>query len=161
MSFKKPFKAVPLKPRSRRSGLSSAVDLTAHGSPQKRRMVLQIGVAVAAGAGLGWALSGTEEVPSPPAQSFVDRGRQDRTEALRRAEAAEPPETLSGTMAVESDAQATEPVATDAEQSAVFYRACEDARFAGAAPLYRDSPGYRDALDRDGDGVACEPYVGR
>ncbi|MEJ6594094.1 MAG: excalibur calcium-binding domain-containing protein [Parasphingorhabdus sp.] len=30
-----------------------------------------------------------------------------------------------------------------------------------AAPLYRGDPGYRRSLDRDGDGVACEPYRGR
>ncbi|MBY8823848.1 excalibur calcium-binding domain-containing protein [Sphingomonas colocasiae] len=48
-----------------------------------------------------------------------------------------------------------------ASAGVAFYRACADARAAGAAPLYRGQPGYRDALDRDGDGVACEPYLGR
>lgn len=43
----------------------------------------------------------------------------------------------------------------------VFYRNCDAARAAGAAPLRRDSPGYRPALDADGDGIACEPYRGR
>lgn len=38
-----------------------------------------------------------------------------------------------------------------------FYRRCSDAVATGAAPLRRDKPGYRDALDRDGDGIACEP----
>lgn len=37
-----------------------------------------------------------------------------------------------------------------------YYRNCTAARAAGAAPLYRGAPGYRSALDRDGDGVACE-----
>ena len=37
-----------------------------------------------------------------------------------------------------------------------FYASCEAARRAGAAPLHRGQPGYRKALDRDGDGVACE-----
>ncbi|WP_328738311.1 excalibur calcium-binding domain-containing protein [Streptomyces erythrochromogenes] len=32
---------------------------------------------------------------------------------------------------------------------------------AGAVPLERGGNGYRDALDRDGDGVACDPYFGR
>ena len=41
-----------------------------------------------------------------------------------------------------------------------YYRYCSDARAAGVAPLYRNQPGYRDELDRDGDGVACEPYIG-
>lgn len=37
-----------------------------------------------------------------------------------------------------------------------YYSSCRDAKAAGAAPLYRDDPGYRSGLDRDGDGVACE-----
>jgi len=39
---------------------------------------------------------------------------------------------------------------------AVYYKNCDDVRAHGAAPLYRGQPGYRAALDRDGDGVACE-----
>ncbi len=38
----------------------------------------------------------------------------------------------------------------------VSYRNCAEVRAAGAAPLYRGSPGYSSKLDRDGDGVACE-----
>lgn len=45
------------------------------------------------------------------------------------------------------------PVATTAS---VYYANCDAVRAAGKAPLYRGSPGYRSALDRDGDGIACE-----
>lgn len=38
----------------------------------------------------------------------------------------------------------------------VSYASCGAARAAGAAPLQRGDPGYRSALDRDDDGVACE-----
>jgi hypothetical protein len=38
----------------------------------------------------------------------------------------------------------------------VYYANCTAAREAGAAPLLRGEPGYRNAMDRDGDGVACE-----
>ena len=38
----------------------------------------------------------------------------------------------------------------------VYYANCTAAKAAGAAPLYRGQPGYRSALDRDHDGVACE-----
>jgi len=38
----------------------------------------------------------------------------------------------------------------------VYYANCTEARAAGAAPLYRGEPGYRSAMDRDNDGVACE-----
>ena len=39
-----------------------------------------------------------------------------------------------------------------------YYPNCSAARAAGAAPINWDEPGYRDELDRDNDGVACEPY---
>jgi Excalibur calcium-binding domain len=35
---------------------------------------------------------------------------------------------------------------------------CATARALGLAPAYRGDPGYRSYLDRDGDGIACEPY---
>ncbi|MFD3729091.1 excalibur calcium-binding domain-containing protein [Streptomyces sp. NPDC058671] len=47
-----------------------------------------------------------------------------------------------------------------ATSAAAYYENCDAARDAGAAPLRRGEPGYRDELDRDGDGVACEPYAG-
>ena len=47
-----------------------------------------------------------------------------------------------------------------AQGASAFYRYCSDAREAGAAPLHVGDPGYRSELDRDGDGVACEPYSG-
>jgi len=34
---------------------------------------------------------------------------------------------------------------------------CNDARAAGTAPIYRGEPGYRENMDGDGDGIACEP----
>jgi hypothetical protein len=46
---------------------------------------------------------------------------------------------------------------TEPPQSAPF-RTCAAARAAGAAPIYRGEPGYGAHLDRDDDGIACEPY---
>ena len=40
--------------------------------------------------------------------------------------------------------------------SGTFYKNCSEARAAGAAPIYRGEPGYREKLDRDNDGIACE-----
>ena len=40
--------------------------------------------------------------------------------------------------------------------STVYYPNCKAACAAGAAPIYQGQPGYRSALDRDGDGIACE-----
>ncbi len=39
---------------------------------------------------------------------------------------------------------------------AAYYATCAEAREAGVAPLRRGDAGYRSALDRDDDGVACE-----
>jgi micrococcal nuclease len=38
----------------------------------------------------------------------------------------------------------------------VYYANCAAVRTAGKAPLLRGQPGYRDALDGDHDGIACE-----
>lgn len=42
----------------------------------------------------------------------------------------------------------------------VFFATCEDARRAGAAPLYWGQPGYRVELDANRNGVACESQYG-
>lgn len=42
------------------------------------------------------------------------------------------------------------------ERPSAYYKNCDAARAAGAAPLNRESPGYRPELDRDDDGIACE-----
>lgn len=41
------------------------------------------------------------------------------------------------------------------------YPNCDAARAAGDAPIRRGQRGYGPHLDRDGDGVGCEPYRGR
>jgi hypothetical protein len=43
------------------------------------------------------------------------------------------------------------------QTAAVYYADCAAAEAAGAAPISRGRPGYRTELDRDGDGVACDP----
>ena len=50
------------------------------------------------------------------------------------------------------------PEQVEAIEQSVYYNRCDEARAAGAAPIYRGSPGYRDGLDGDDDGIACEPY---
>ena len=47
-----------------------------------------------------------------------------------------------------------------AQTGGVYYKYCSHARAAGAAPIRRGQPGYGAHLDRDGDGIACEPYKG-
>ena len=49
-----------------------------------------------------------------------------------------------------------EPEPAPAPVQSAYYSSCDQARAAGAAPLYAGSPGYSRKLDRDGNGVACE-----
>ena len=42
------------------------------------------------------------------------------------------------------------------KSTSTYYANCTEAKAAGAAPLYRGEPGYREKLDRDKDGIACE-----
>ena len=59
------------------------------------------------------------------------------------------------TTALAVPALANQPSPT-ASATQPFYRNCDEARAAGAAPIRRGEPGYRPALDRDNDGVACD-----
>jgi hypothetical protein len=45
-----------------------------------------------------------------------------------------------------------------APQQMESFSNCDAARAAGRAPLRRGEPGYSPRLDRDGDGIACEPW---
>ncbi|WP_407703492.1 excalibur calcium-binding domain-containing protein [Terricaulis silvestris] len=51
-----------------------------------------------------------------------------------------------------------ERVAPPPQVWATPFRNCAEARAAGAAPVYFGDPGYGEHLDRDLDGVGCEPY---
>ncbi|PKP93433.1 MAG: hypothetical protein CVT77_05515 [Alphaproteobacteria bacterium HGW-Alphaproteobacteria-16] len=44
-------------------------------------------------------------------------------------------------------------------ERSVYYPDCAAARAVGKAPVWVGTPGYRIALDRDGDGIACEPHL--
>ena len=44
-----------------------------------------------------------------------------------------------------------------AERS-VTYSGCREVRRLGKAPLYAGQPAYRETMDGDGDGIACEDY---
>ncbi|MEV4624874.1 excalibur calcium-binding domain-containing protein [Micromonospora sp. NPDC049523] len=55
---------------------------------------------------------------------------------------------------------APKPAKTTASPKPVYYANCTAVRAAGKAPLAKGKPGYRAALDADGDGVACETTEG-
>ncbi|GAA5502374.1 hypothetical protein Dxin01_02118 [Deinococcus xinjiangensis] len=88
-------------------------------------------------------LNGTVTVTVQPSGSFAITS--EKGAASRPATA---PSGLSS-----SPVPLTPPRARDAEP---YYSNCAAVRAAGKAPLLRGQPGYRDGLDRDGDGRACE-----
>ena len=57
-------------------------------------------------------------------------------------------------------AESAEPASRSVPAGRAFAN-CSEARAAGAAPVRRGDPGYGPHLDRDNDGVGCEPYRGR
>lgn len=57
---------------------------------------------------------------------------------------------------VEPAPKPSPPAVTSSGGGDIYYQNCTAVRAAGTAPLYRGQPGYRSALDRDGDGIACE-----
>lgn len=76
------------------------------------------------------------------------------------AETSEPPPPVPSDTA-DDEGEVTPEAPPPTEDQYVYYDNCDEARAAGAAPLHRGDPGYRSGLDRDGDGMACEPYFGR
>lgn len=53
----------------------------------------------------------------------------------------------------------TGPVTPTPPATTAYFADCAAAEAAGAAPISRGRPGYRPALDRDGDGIACDAAV--
>jgi len=43
-------------------------------------------------------------------------------------------------------------------ERSVTYPGCDEVRALGKDPIYAGEPGYRETMDGDGDGIACEPY---
>ncbi|WP_082468225.1 MULTISPECIES: excalibur calcium-binding domain-containing protein [unclassified Sphingomonas] len=121
MSFKKPFRAVPIKLGERYRREQRRNDRTA--------AVRFLGIAAALGALIG---IGTVAIDQD--------GRAAITSALK------PVAVQAGL------ARARQPQPGDR------WGGCNDARAAGTAPIYSGEPSYREDMDGDGDGVACEPY---
>lgn len=67
----------------------------------------------------------------------------------------EPEPTPEEETQVGGGAAAPAPV-PEPKRETTYYPNCKKAKAAGAAPLFRGDPGYREELDRDGDGIACE-----
>jgi len=48
---------------------------------------------------------------------------------------------------------------TPSGSDSLYFSNCTEARDAGYENIAQGDPGYRPELDRDGDGLACEPYT--
>ncbi|MEV0456452.1 excalibur calcium-binding domain-containing protein [Catellatospora methionotrophica] len=96
--------------------------------------------------------------------SMIGGGDDEAAPGSRPAAAVAPGGTTPGGVVPSASAatQVTTPAPTKAAPSPtpVYFTNCDAVRKAGKAPLRRGLPGYRAALDRDADGVACEQTEG-
>lgn len=155
MSFKKPFRAVPVK-------LSPAYI----GRQQRdARMTLALRLVGAFAFGLVAALAlhwfRSEPTASPPIEpalveaSIVMSEPAVRERPMSAAELdAQQPSVRSGFAETRIERR---PIPSFPITGT--FRNCSAARAAGAAPLYRGQPGYGAHMDEDNDGIACEPFM--
>jgi hypothetical protein len=153
MSFKKPFRAVPVQlspaylARQRREARMTLA----------LRLVAVFAVGLLAALALHWFRS--EPTVSRPQEPAMVEAPIVMPEPVVR----EPPMS-----AAELDAQqpsgggglATPRVerhTVRSQATATVFRDCRAAWAAGAAPIYRGQPGYDISMDGDRDGIACEP----
>lgn len=94
----------------------------------------------------------------PPAASSTTTSASTSTESTAVPAAAS--ETTT-TQPVATSATTTVPSSTSSAAPVVLYTSCDQVRDAGAAPLRQGDAGYSLELDRDGDGVACEPVAAK
>ncbi|MCT9624721.1 DUF1524 domain-containing protein [Pseudarthrobacter equi] len=95
-----------------------------------------------------------EPAPAAPAPAAVQPAPVAPAPAAPAAPVAPAPVAPVGPAPVAPAPVAPAPVAP--APAAAYYPNCAAARAAGAAPLYAGQAGYRSALDRDSDGIACE-----
>ena len=143
-------------------------------STSKRRGLLRTSAPLLLALVLGVGLAGCDDTASTssdapsstaPAESQQDSGSDgsaDSEEAPAEEPAAKPTDDSSGgsgwfggsdSGSGEGSQEETTP---EPEPQKEFYANCDDAKAAGAAPMYKGDPGYRPELDRDKDGIACD-----
>lgn len=88
------------------------------------------------------------ESSAPASSTITTNSQQSRTSAATSA--TKPPSR--------TQSRSSPPQRTSTSSSGVYFKNCDAVRAAGKAPLRRGQPGYRSALDADGDGIACEPH---
>ena len=142
-------------------------------STSKRRGLLRTSAPVLLALVLGVGLAGCDDTASTssdapsstaPAESQQDSGSDgsaDSEEAPAEEPAAEPTDDSSGWSGWfgggdSGSGEGSEEATPEPEPQKEFYANCDDAKAAGAAPMYKGDPGYRPELDRDKDGIACD-----
>ena len=167
----------PIPPIFSRSSVSSVSCSTS-----KRRGLLRTSAPVLLALVLGVGLAGCDDTASTssdapsstaPAESQQDSGSDgsaDSEEAPAEEPAAEPTDDSSGwsgwfggsdsgedsKSGANSESESQKKSESTPEPQKEFYANCDDAKAAGAAPMYKGDPGYRPELDRDKDGIACD-----
>jgi hypothetical protein len=157
MSFKKPFRAVPI---TFGAGYARQQQREKHIALAKR-LALVIGVPVVASIGY-WAVGPHDVEPTLPmavAETEMTEFEIPQpvryTRPMSAAELdAQQPGGLSSALPSPAKSARSIPTASGASWS---YPNCGAARAAGAAPIYQGQPGYGLHMDGDRDGIACEP----
>lgn len=155
-------------------------------STSRRRGLLRTSAPVLLALVLGVGIAGCDDIASTssdapssaaPTESQQDAGSGDATgseetpaEEPAEEPAAEPTEDSSGWSGwfggsdsgegskseANSESESQKKSESEPEPQKEFYANCDDAKAAGAAPMYKGDPGYRPELDRDKDGTACD-----
>jgi hypothetical protein len=98
-------------------------------------------------------------VPTSPAERVKTPSERTPVAAQAAVPQLVPPQPAAA-RPVASQPAASPPVVPrwdyDSSAGSVYYRNCDAARAAGAAPIQHGQPGYRPALDGDHDGTACD-----
>ena len=139
MSFRNPFEAVPIE----------VGELYREGRvAEQRARLLKLGLfGLLGGIGLGYAAISLRNGDF----SWLRDAGPERTTSQQ--DLAEPGVSSQPAAQLIFDGQ----VRTRAPQRGDYWRGCYSARAVGTAPILRGEAGYREGLDADGDGIACEP----
>lgn len=92
----------------------------------------------------------------PPDVKYVDRFREIQKKAQKAKLGIWSIEDYASDKGYDDSKAQTSAEPKPSRNEEVYYAKCAEVRTAGKAPLHRGDPGYRSALDGDGDGVACE-----
>ncbi len=95
---------------------------------------------------------------TPPERDAIARVLGDcAREPAMTSDFAPDPQPVPAPVAGPAPVPVAAPTPAPAPAPAAYYENCDAVRSAGAAPIRVGQPGYSRQLDRDGDGVGCEP----